>query len=151
MTSYFDCSDAEGQDLGESEQDAEREEALAWFASLESKASCWDECTGCGAYFPAGSHCDNCIEELPAADGGEGDDMSEDNSDVLFGGFVKPLKECSPISLVSMRNAIDTELKQRRELLAKELAATEHALNGTRPRATRRDKGTTRAPKEHAA
>jgi hypothetical protein len=93
-----------------------------------------------------------CVKCKPlAANGGEGDDMSEDNSDVLFGGFVKPLKECSPISLVSMRNAIDTELKQRRELLAKELAATEHALNGTRPRATRRDKGTTRAPKEHAA
>lgn len=85
--------------------------------------------------------------ESYAADGCEGETMTEDSHE----GFEAPLREFTPSALVSMRNAIDHELKSRREALKRELDATEHALNGTKPRATRSDKGTTRDRKEVAA
>lgn len=127
--SYFDRSDAEGLDLGDNEP----------------------ECIhGVDLFAP----CAKC--KPMAADGGEGDDMQdpdkmlEHKKDYGFDGFALPIDDYAPHALVSMRNAIDANLKRRREELKKELEATEHALNGTRPRATRRDKGTTRA-KENAA
>jgi hypothetical protein len=85
-----------------------------------------------------------------AADGGEGkgEDMEHDPDDT---GFAQPLHKYPPMGLVSMRNAIDLELKSRRDALAKELAATEHALNGTKPRARRSDAGKPRAPKGEVA
>jgi hypothetical protein len=109
------------------------------------------QCRACRAwvrYTNDRGYCINC-ENDDAADGGEeNDDMEHDPDDT---GFNLPLHKYPPMGLVSMRNAIDLELKQRRDALAKELAATEHALNGTRPRATRRDKGSTRAQKASAA
>ena len=83
-----------------------------------------------------------------AADGGEGDPMEPE---ITAEAFNKQIKSLTPLSLVAMRNAIDGELKTRREMLAKELAATEHALNGTRPRARRSDAGKPREKKDGVA
>lgn len=125
MTTYFDCSDAEGLDLGEDP----------------------DRCLVCGdaecRHNPA-DECQVCLLidcECDAADGGEeNDDMQHETPDP-FGGFLHALDEYEPLALVSMRNAIDANLKARREKLRAELNATEHALNGTKPRARRSDAG----------
>lgn len=129
MSYYFDRSDAEGQDLG----DTDDVECIHGVELLEN-------CLWCAAR-----------KDSYAADGGEGDDMQDmDKKDYGFDGFALPIDDYAPHALVSMRNAIDANLKRRREELKKELEATEHALNGTRPRATRRDKGTTRAKENEA-
>lgn len=78
------------------------------------------------------------------------DKMMEHKKDYGFDGFALPIDDYAPHALVSMRNAIDANLKRRREELKKELEATEHALNGTAPRKRRSDAGRSRA-KENAA
>lgn len=51
-------------------------------------------------------------------------------------GFQRVLGDYTPIQLVSMRNAIETELRHRHEALSKELEATARAL-GDKPKRQR--------------
>lgn len=119
MTSYFDCSDAEGLDLGDAEE---------------------VECAhGIDLFEP-------CVKCKPlAANGGEENDDYMERSQENF------VSNQTTLELVSLRNAIEIELKRRKDDLAKDLQAVEHALNGTKPRARRSDAGKPRAPKENAA
>lgn len=120
----------------------------------------YDACA-CGAYSERECSCElypedevtaiddsDAVAYFDAADGGEENDNME--PELTQEHFTKAVKSMSPLSLVSMRNAIDAELKTRREALRKELEATEHALAGTKPRATRSDAGRPRAARESA-
>lgn len=134
--SYFDLSDAEGLDLGD-----ENECFACGLMRCECEPYPDDEVTAIDD--------SDAVAYFDAADGGEENDNME--PELTQENFNKAIKNLTPLSLVSMRNAIDAELKTRREALRKELEATEHALNGTKPRATRSDAGKPRAPKENAA
>lgn len=79
-----------------------------------------------------------------AAEGGEGDDMSEE-SKTLY------VQQQTTMELVAFRNAIEIELRKRESDLARDLQAVKHAIAGTKARATRRDKGTTRTAKQEQA
>lgn len=115
---------------------------LAWD---DSETTSVDEC----AHGEHPIECSLCTSAgFHAAVSGEEEDMEPE---ITSEKFVESIAAMSPMSLVSMRNAIDAELKRRREALSRELAATEHALNGTAPRKTRKDAGTTRPRKEVAA
>lgn len=62
--------------------------------------------------------------------------------------FAFPLSAYRPAHLVDMRDMLDGEMERRHSSLAKEIAVLEHAINGTKPRAPRRDRGTKRAKGE---
>lgn len=139
--SYFDCSDAEGLDLG----DTNDVECIHGVDLLEPCAKCkpmaadgieLDYCKLCGTAVVelcADGVCVECKDD--AADGGEEDDDYMERSQESF------VSNQTTLELVSLRNAIEIELKRRKDDLAKDLQAVEHALNGTKPRARRSDAG----------
>jgi hypothetical protein len=94
--------------------------------------------------------CEKC--KPLAANGGEGDDMMDPDKlmePLTDWRFEEYLKHASNPELKRARFAIDRE--QARRLEEARAAIRELDPNAPKPRATRRDKGTTRAPKEHAA
>lgn len=104
--------------------------------------------------------CDVCqlldCECFDAADGGEENDDMMDPDKMMEPKRVEWsqsafVNERSTLELVSLRNAIEIELKRRKDDLSKDLQAVEHALAGTKPRARRSDAGRPRAAKENAA
>lgn len=104
----------------------------------------WSECDYCGAMYPSGSHCLNCV----AADGGEEETVTEDKKKQTFE-FEIHLMETN--DLVSLRYRIENELKKRVEIHEREAKAAQAALDGIKPRKQRSDAGTTRPRKTEAA
>lgn len=132
-----------------------------------------DTCSSCGSFEPIGdddmeallyacgmcsranvpvpdSLCAEC-KRFDAAHSGEGDDMDPDKlmEPLTDWRFEEYLKHASNPELKRARFAVDRE--QARRLEEARAAIRELDPNAPKPRATRRDKGTTRAPKENAA
>src|ERR1700759_4036591 len=126
MTSYFDCSDAEGLRLG----DEDDVECIHGIDLLEPCAKC----------------------KPMAANGGEENDMDPDKLMERQNPFSMTQAEFvskqTTLELVALRNAVEIELKRRHDSLQSELKAVQHAVSGTKPRARRSDAGKPRAAKE---
>lgn len=164
--SYFDISDAEGVDFDSWVE--EHEEDRRYMASLEAAgpggdnycSQCGEEdcirdghCTGCGSYEPFDDITEVTEMDLSgfdAAEGGEEEDVQDpDRSHITDPGDSYSLdawiKAASAAELKRASYAIDREVETRKAALARE--AKELEAFDKPVRATRSDKGTTRAPK----
>jgi hypothetical protein len=166
MTSYFDSSDAEGLDLGDS--DVECIHGVDLFAPcVKCKPMAADggecPCEMCGYSFSP-NHvweglCTSC-RKFDAADGGEGDDMQDpDKLMDIHEGFTRALNTFMPYELVSMLGRILDELTHQethandtiKQVAAARVAVANHGKPPKPMRARRSDAGKPRAAKEHAA
>lgn len=94
--------------------------------------------------------------EYPGDDAPPDDERDDDMPDMLrelqqYVDARDAIADKPTMQLVSLRNAIDIELRRRVEEHTREAKAAQMALDGTKPRARRSDAGRPREKKEAAA